>query len=84
MHTCYLQKTAVEGGDQLNVVMSTYSIWNLLAILNEGASGTTANQLQAALRIPADANMFRVGYKAIGSSLMVIHYLSNYLHFISK
>lgn len=65
-----LAKTAVEGGDQLNVVMSTYSIWNLLAILNEGATGTTANQLQAALRIPADGNMFRVGYKAIGSSLM--------------
>lgn len=55
------------------MIISTYSIWNLLAILSEGAAGSTANQLSAALRIPRDSNVFRVGYKAILSTLNVCY-----------
>lgn len=70
----FLQKTSVEGGDELNIIMSTYSIWNLLAILNEGASGATQNQIQSVLRLPRNNNQFRVGYKNIGSALTVSYY----------
>ncbi|CAG9855384.1 unnamed protein product [Phyllotreta striolata] len=47
-----LGETVNQGGDGLNIALSTYSVWTLMATLVEGARDNTLRQLQNTLRLP--------------------------------
>jgi len=52
-------------------VISPFSIWCLLVLLAEGASGNTYTQLQKALHLPDDMTPIRTAYKQIQNQLIV-------------
>lgn len=52
-------------------VISPFSIWCLLVLLAEGASGDTFKQLHDTLRLPQDMTHLRTAYKNIQQLLVV-------------
>lgn len=59
-----LTDTSEEVGDGLNLALSPYTIWSLLAIISEGANGATAQQLEQVLGLPPNKEPFRRNYKS--------------------
>lgn len=51
-----------------NFMISPYSIWSLLVLISEGASGKTFSQIQSRLQLP-DANTLRKAYKLVDKIL---------------
>jgi serine protease inhibitor len=51
-----LAATGAEGSSPRNLALSPYTVWTLLSIVDEGAGGNTAKQLEAILRIPGGSN----------------------------
>lgn len=52
-------------------IVSPFSIWSLLVLTAEGASGNTYTQLQQVLRLPEDISYLRMAYKHVQDSLIV-------------
>ncbi|KAK5639320.1 hypothetical protein RI129_011812 [Pyrocoelia pectoralis] len=59
-----LAETSDQVGDGLNLALSPYTIWSLLAIITEGANGATAQQLEQVLGLPSNKEPFRRNYKS--------------------
>ncbi|KAI5631597.1 serpin (serine protease inhibitor) domain-containing protein [Phthorimaea operculella] len=56
----------------LNLIMSPITVWTVLAVISEGATGHTASQINHALRIsPKHRNATRVGFQSIYEWLQV-------------
>lgn len=53
----------LEADKSSNVIISPFSIWSLLLLLAEGASGKTYEQLATVLRLPSDLTKIRRVYK---------------------
>lgn len=52
-------------------IVSPFSIWSLLVLTAEGASGDTYTQLQQVLRLPDDLTYLRMAYNHVQHSLNV-------------
>lgn len=65
-----LAATNSEAGESLNIAFSPFTVWNLLAIIEEGARGNTAKQLETSLQIPNDRNVVRNNYRSLRNSLL--------------
>lgn len=57
--------------DQLDFIISPFSIWSLLVLLAEGAEGSTYTQLSKVLRLPANLTEIRTFYKNDQQLLMI-------------
>nr|CAD7438947.1 unnamed protein product [Timema bartmani] len=64
-----LSETSIQGGPNLNLVVSPYSVWALLVLIMEGAGGETANQIRAAINIKQNTKMQRQGYLMLEDKL---------------
>lgn len=68
-----LAETINQGGDVLNVALSTYSIWTLMAALLEGSRDNTLRQLESTLRLPSNNKvLIRYNYQNL-SRYMNVH-----------
>lgn len=66
------QETINQGGDVLNVALSTYSIWTLMAALLEGSRDNTLRQLESTLRLPSNNKvLIRYNYQNLSRYMNV-------------
>lgn len=54
-----------------NFIMSPITVWSVLAVIAEGASGNTKNEINNALRLPARKEITRIGFRNITQWLQV-------------
>lgn len=60
-----LQTTSMEAGKFMNVAISPFSVWTVLALIREGSSGKTSSQLQKALHLHESDNAIRAAYREL-------------------
>ncbi|RZB41080.1 leukocyte elastase inhibitor-like, partial [Asbolus verrucosus] len=68
-----LKETSTEPNSPPNLIISPYPIWTLLSIIDEGARGNTATQLENVLRIPGSPNKnnFRYDFTNMSNILAI-------------
>jgi serine protease inhibitor len=64
------QTTSVEAGKFMNVVISPYSIWAVLALIKEASGGKTNSQLQKALHLHGNSKEIRTAFRKLND---VVH-----------
>jgi serine protease inhibitor len=65
-----LQATSVEAGKFMNVAISPFSVWTMLALIKEGSNGKTNSQLEKALHLHESNKEIRAAY----------HKLNHFVH----
>lgn len=69
-----LQTTSVEAGKFMNVAISPFSVWTVLALIREGSGGKTSSQLQKALHLHESNKAIRAAYRKLNQ---VVHVSGN-------
>ncbi|GJQ67999.1 SRPN8 [Trypoxylus dichotomus] len=53
----FIAETCTQAGESINLALSPYTIWNVMAIINEGANKNTEAELERVLGIPSNATL---------------------------
>jgi serine protease inhibitor len=61
----WLQTTSLEAGKFMNVAISPFSVWTVLALIREGSGGKTSSQLQKALHLHESNRAIRAAYRKL-------------------
>lgn len=65
------QETSDEAGQSVNVALSPYTIWTLMALISEGAQGNTLKEIDNTLLLPTNKKMLRNSFQNLTKFLSV-------------
>ncbi|KAK9751827.1 Serpin (serine protease inhibitor) [Popillia japonica] len=65
----FLAETSHQAGDNLNLAISPFTIWNVMAMITEGAQHHTADELERVLGIPSDLTELRDEFRKLQQTL---------------